>query len=567
MRTPSSAASAVAAVRDQLGDQGVVVGGHRLTGGEVRVDAHAARTAVERELEALQATRRGLEALLGVLGVDAHLDRVALEAHVLLSDGERMAGSHAQLLGHDVEAGDQLADGVLDLQARVHLHEHDAALARAQELDRARADVADLARRARGHGPELGALGDRQQRAGRLLDQLLVVALHRAVALEEVHGVAVAVAEHLHLDVASTLEVALEVERAAAEGRRRLLRGLGVAAAQLALVRAAAHAAPAAARVGLEDHRITDLGGRARGFVRRREQAQRARDHGHARGAHGGLGGGLAAHGRHHARRGADEGHAVLRAQRGEERILRQEAPARVQRAAALLHGGLHDRIRAQVARARGRGPQAHHAVERARPGGVAIGLRDHAVGRDPELARAGGDARDDLAAVGDQEALEHAGRRAPRRAGRARYPTRARSTSSPLQEHDQGDDHDRDRDHQQEVVVGRARAQVGERRAALLLGLAQSLAGLEAQLAARHGRAGAQARQLRRLALREPLACCGVQPVRPRARRGGQGQRGEREEGRGDAVDGACHGCSWVGGVLAGGIASSVKRRHSDQA
>ena len=39
-------------------------------------------------------------------------------------------------------------------------------------------------------------------RRGRLLDHLLVAALQRAVALEQVHGIAVPVGEHLDLDVA-----------------------------------------------------------------------------------------------------------------------------------------------------------------------------------------------------------------------------------------------------------------------------------------------------------------------------------------------------------------------------
>ena len=57
---------------------------------------------------------------------------------------------------------------------------------------------------------------------GRLLDQLLVAPLGRAVALAQVDDVAVAVAEDLDLDMARALDELLDVERAVAERRLRL---------------------------------------------------------------------------------------------------------------------------------------------------------------------------------------------------------------------------------------------------------------------------------------------------------------------------------------------------------
>ena len=66
----------------------------------------------------------------------------------------------------------------------------------------------------------LGVEGGR----GRLLHDLLVAALQRAVALAQVDGVALAVAEHLDLDVARLGEVLLEIDAVVAEG------GLGLGA-------------------------------------------------------------------------------------------------------------------------------------------------------------------------------------------------------------------------------------------------------------------------------------------------------------------------------------------------
>ena len=48
--------------------------------------------------------------LYGSLGVDAALDRVAAELHVALPERQFFAGGDADLLLHDVDAGDHLGD-------------------------------------------------------------------------------------------------------------------------------------------------------------------------------------------------------------------------------------------------------------------------------------------------------------------------------------------------------------------------------------------------------------------------------------------------------------------------
>ena len=66
---------------------------------------------------------RGHEAALGTLGVDARLDRVAAQHDIVLAERQGFAAGDAQLLAHDVDAGDRLADRVLDLQPGVDLEE------------------------------------------------------------------------------------------------------------------------------------------------------------------------------------------------------------------------------------------------------------------------------------------------------------------------------------------------------------------------------------------------------------------------------------------------------------
>ena len=56
---------------------------------------------------------------------------------------ELLAGGDADHLLDEIDAGDQLGDGVLDLQARVHLQEEEGAVLAGHELHRAGAVVAD----------------------------------------------------------------------------------------------------------------------------------------------------------------------------------------------------------------------------------------------------------------------------------------------------------------------------------------------------------------------------------------------------------------------------------------
>jgi len=170
-----------------------------------------------------------------------------------LRERQLLAGSDADLHLHDVDAGHEFGHRVLDLHPRVHLDEEEFAVLE-QELEGAGAAVADPL--ARGRATLTDALDRAARDAGRrgLFDDLLVAPLHRAVALAQPDRVLVLVGQHLDLDVARVLEELLHVHGRVAErrtgfGPRRLhrvdQRRLGVHDA---------HAAPAAAARGLDDH-------------------------------------------------------------------------------------------------------------------------------------------------------------------------------------------------------------------------------------------------------------------------------------------------------------------------
>ena len=174
-------------------------------------------------------------------------------------NSSRSPGGDLHLGAHDVDARDDLGDRVLHLDARVHLHEVVGAVGREQSLDRPGGAIPGGARRVDRDLPdpasELRSDGGRR----RLLDELLMAALDRAVPLAEVDDVAVSVGEHLHLDVSRILEVPLDVDRRVGEIRPALaLRGLE-RLHRLVGRPHDLHALAAAAGGRLDDQRIADL--------------------------------------------------------------------------------------------------------------------------------------------------------------------------------------------------------------------------------------------------------------------------------------------------------------------
>src|SRR5690606_27782587 len=98
-------------------------------------------------------------------------------------------------------------------------------------------------------------------RRGGEFDDLLVAALHGAVALAEVRDVALAVGADLHLDVAGVDDGLFQAAGRVADGGGRLAGGGLDGRAQLGGFLDAAHASPAAAGDGLDEDGETDVVG------------------------------------------------------------------------------------------------------------------------------------------------------------------------------------------------------------------------------------------------------------------------------------------------------------------
>ena len=134
-----------------------------------------------------------------------------------MREGQRAALRDLKLQPHQVDPGHAFGHGMLDLDAGVHLQEIEAAVVVEQELDRARADIADRRGRLDGGRAHLRAKFGRHRRRRRFLDQLLMAALDRAVALAQMDDCPLLVAEHLDLDMARAEQRALDQETAVAE--------------------------------------------------------------------------------------------------------------------------------------------------------------------------------------------------------------------------------------------------------------------------------------------------------------------------------------------------------------
>ena len=208
VRQPVERLVPIASGRDGLREQWVVVDGHHAAGLHAAFVAEAGSLG---ELEDRDRAGRGQEVAIRVLGVDPALDCRPPHLHITLGPAKPFAGGDAELSLDEIAPHDLLRDGVLDLEPRVHLQEVEAVPLH-QELDGPGVPVAGRLRHADARRvkarPQVGI----EPGGRRLLDQLLMPPLDRAIALEEVDQRPVLVGEDLDLDVPGPLDGPLDVD-------------------------------------------------------------------------------------------------------------------------------------------------------------------------------------------------------------------------------------------------------------------------------------------------------------------------------------------------------------------
>ena len=242
-----------------------------------------------------------------------------------------------------------------------------------------------------------------QERRGRLLDQLLVAALQRAVPGGDHRHVPVAVGETLGLHVPRPVQVALDEALAAPERRHGLAdRGL-VRLDDPGLVADHLQAPAAAAERGLDGDGQAVAGHERLDLVHAADRAVRARRHGGADGRGDPPCGHLVAQGLDRGRRRPDPDQPGVQDRLGETGVLGQETVAGVDGIGPGLGRHGEDLLDAEVALGRGRAAErvrlvGHRDVQRVE---VGFGVDGHTL--QPGVPAGPHDADRDLTTVRDQ--------------------------------------------------------------------------------------------------------------------------------------------------------------------
>ena len=344
---------------DHLGQQRVESRAGAIAGVAEAVGAHAGtgRRFVGGESPAGRADRA---VLAEGLHVDARLDGVPPgpgDLRIVEAEfSQRRTLCKAKLCLDDVDAGDFLRHGVLDLQPRIGLDEHerpDAFLARNvhQELEGAEVGVAFVLREPnRGVDDRASQVVVEARRRGDF-DYLLVAALDAALTLTQVSDLAVLVAEDLNLDMAGPGQELLDIDICHAERGARLRLAALVRGFEVGGVFDDARAPTAASRHRLDDHRApVQRGQEVPGFIQRNRMIE-AFQHRHARRHRRCPGPALVAEEFEMLGLRAHEFDSRIRATLGEARPFRQESVTRVNRTATRVLRGLHDGFFVQVRR------------------------------------------------------------------------------------------------------------------------------------------------------------------------------------------------------------------------
>ena len=147
---------------------------------------------------------------------------------------------------------------MLDLESGVDFEEVAGPVGAAQELDGG--DVREVGRGRDPHGRVVQptALGGGEPGCRRLLDELLVTALDRAITFADRDDLSRLVAQDLDLDVARLLDLAFQVERPVAERGHRLRRSAAQGGRKIRSALDPSHPSSPTAGRGLDHQRVPD---------------------------------------------------------------------------------------------------------------------------------------------------------------------------------------------------------------------------------------------------------------------------------------------------------------------
>ncbi len=234
-------------------------------------------------------------------------------------------------------------------------------------------------------------------------------ALQAALALTEVHRLAVRVGQHLDLDMPRGGDQPFDEQRVITEGSAGLPAGAGDGLEQVLCPVHHPHALATAASGRLEQHGVPDLPGRNGQPIIVEACGVATGHHRDASGRHGLLGTDLVAHRLNRGSRGADEYHPGLSAGSSERGVLRQEPIAWMYGLRAGARDGVQDPLDREVAAGRGRRAEPDGDVGVADMSRVGVSVAVHGNRSDTHGAQRADHPDRNLASVGHQHRLEHA--------------------------------------------------------------------------------------------------------------------------------------------------------------
>jgi hypothetical protein len=243
---------------------------------------------------------------------------------------------------------------------------------------------------------------------GCLFQHLLMAALHTAITLEQINAIALLVEEHLNLDMPWLLHIALDEHRVIAKAVDGLALARGQRIVKLIGTQHRAHALAPATGTGLDEHRVADASSLALEHSGVLIGAVVAGHERHAGFFHQLFGCRLEPHRANRAGGRADEGKARFLASLGKVFVLAQKAVAGVNGLCAVCLGSGNDRVAAQITLLGHVAADVHCFVTHLHMLGVGVSIGVNRDGTNAHAPRRGGNAACDLAAIGNQNFLEH---------------------------------------------------------------------------------------------------------------------------------------------------------------
>src|SRR5579859_7235466 len=107
-------------IDDEFGDHRIIILSDLIATFNTAIHANTGPLGFD---EVCDSAWRGQELLVGIFRVEANLDSMSTMANLLLGERKRLVSRDAQLVAHKVQASNQFCDGMLYLQAGIHLKE------------------------------------------------------------------------------------------------------------------------------------------------------------------------------------------------------------------------------------------------------------------------------------------------------------------------------------------------------------------------------------------------------------------------------------------------------------